>query len=552
MDEIEQTTIGVLEGVDLPLFALRAALTCASTEETRYYLNGVYVQAIGDEYRIVATDGHRLFVYSTPVESERKGAEVPAWMTKGVIVSAEGLKERLTLLDKLDCETARIAYQVDSPYVVISDAPGHATTFKVKPVDGTFPEYQKILDTMSFEARELGEMASVSFDTGYLKDVGMLAKMLGAKAARVFGNGATDPSLITFPECPFAVLVLMPLRVSADVKLGAGVARVMIGAVNSTISALRAHQTRWANKIEGAKGNAKKAAENKVAEYDQRIAAIIAASSTVQALPAPEPERVQEVDGEDGEVSYAIAGAVVGAKSVWDAQVAALPDKVKLGKHSVDTSTLGESAQAQIVAAGLADYRKGLKPADGKRARARFYADVNAALEGVSLSQLADGVPIDDWYDAGLEPAEAAKRCGDWRRIGDVLPADEVGPGEADLPVGLLQSEARVRTTETITNVETGETFSVTVHQPAETLVDDNPDHPDYSDQQREVEAARNPEPTLDAEFEAFKAQVSAIIQERKGVALEDLVDCPIRDWFDKGVSTKSAASKAIRLQNNS
>jgi hypothetical protein len=112
---------------------------------------------------------------------------------------------------------------------------------------GVFAEYQHVLDDVTFEARELGEMASVSYDTGYLKDVGALAKMLGSESVRVFGASET-PSLITFPECPFAVIVLMPLR-HTETRLGVGVAKVMSGAVDGTIAALKAHQKRWANKL---------------------------------------------------------------------------------------------------------------------------------------------------------------------------------------------------------------------------------------------------------------------------------------------------------------
>jgi hypothetical protein len=61
--------------------------------------------------------------------------------------------------------------------------------------------------------------------------------------------------------------------------------------------------------------------------------------------------------------------------------------------------------------ADLAVYRRGLRVTAAKRALARFYADTNAVLsaqhEGLTLSQLADGVPIDDWYDSGLTPDEA-------------------------------------------------------------------------------------------------------------------------------------------------
>ena len=417
---MEQQTIGALEGIDVPLYALRAALSCASTEANQYYLNGVYVHALDDEYRVVATDGHRMLVFSLPFEGERQRGEVtvPEWAKKGVIISSEGLKDRLNLLDKLECETAHIAYQVRAPHIVISD-PTDSCMFKVQPVDGTFAEYQRILDGVSFEAREQGEMASVSFDTGYLKDVGALAKMLGAKSARVFGGGgekAGDPALITFPECPFAALILMPMR-NQETRLGVGVARVMSGAVSGTVSALRAHQTRWVNRIEGAKGRVKKEAEDKVAEYEKRIAAVIAATTTVQALPAPEVRHQPEPEPEpEAEVSYAIAQAVE-------------PEPVLPGQDD------------------LAAYRRGLTTRATNRAVGRFYADVNAILsaehDGLTLSRLADGVPIDDWFTAGLDAAEAATRCLDWRQIGDVLPPDEVAPGEAHLPVGLLQSPAR-------------------------------------------------------------------------------------------------------------
>ncbi len=547
---MEQTNIGVLEGVDLPLYALRAALTCASTDDSRYYLNGVYVHAKDDEYRIVATDGHRMFVFSTPVESERRGAEIPAWMKAGVIVSAEGLKERLTLLDKLECETARIAYQVSAPHIVISD-PTESCMFKVRPSDGVFADYQRVLDDVQFEAHELGDMASTAYDTGYLKDVGVLAKMLGAKSVRVFGASET-PSLITFPECPFAVLILMPLR-HTETRLGVGAAKVMSGAVNGTVSALKAHQTRWANRLETAKGKAKKDAEAKVADYDKRIAAVLAAANALPALPAPAGEAEQA----------AAIGLSEADTEALNAQGYPWTDHRSQAEVAAPSYAIAQAVEREAPLPGqanLAAYRRGLKAAAAKRALARFYADTNAVLsarhEGLTLSQLADGVPVDDWFDAGLEPEEAAKRCLDWRRIGTVLPAEEVGPGEADLPIGLLQSGARPQ-------IAAGEPEPEAAPEPS--------DAPATSEATSDASAAEPVElawtdtviengagpkatrkTTLEREFDAFRAQVSAIVEARKGVALADLVDCPIRDWFDRGVSAKAAASKAIRFNAQS
>jgi hypothetical protein len=43
----------------IPTDLLKAALLCASTEETRYYLKGVHLSTSG---HMVTTDGHRMFV----------------------------------------------------------------------------------------------------------------------------------------------------------------------------------------------------------------------------------------------------------------------------------------------------------------------------------------------------------------------------------------------------------------------------------------------------------------------------------------------------------
>lgn len=490
MEDQDVVTILPLESIRLPVLALRVALTCASDEETRFYLNGVHVQAKGDEYRIAATDGHRLFVYSCPLEAARQEQPVPEWAKKGVIIPREGLKERLSLLEKLGSETARIAYQVAAPYLVMSDA-GESCVFKLQPIDGVFSDYQRVIDDLkAFEAHEVGDMSSTAYNAGYLREATDMAKALSPKgkqgnppSVRLFSSSKpTEPSLFTFPECPFAILVLMPMR--SEGAIGAGAARVLSGAVGSTIAALRAHQTRASNK-----GNTRK-----VEDYEKRIAAILAAANQVQALPAPEP--AAEVEETEVAASYAIADAVE--------QVAAPSE---------------EEARAT--------YRRGFKGRAGEKDRARFYADVNAGLDllnaGATLSQLADGVPVDDWYDAGVAAMEAAKRCLDWRRIGAVLPPDEVRPGEADLPVGLLQSDARP------TVEPEGE-----AEQPA-----------------AEPEQAKpNGKPARD--FDSFRAQVSAIIESRKGVSLDDLVDVPIRDWFDAGISAKAAAGKAIRYNNES
>ncbi|HVH73296.1 MAG TPA: hypothetical protein VM755_00115 [Stellaceae bacterium] len=458
-----QVTIKELEAIGLPLRGIEATLACAADDKSRHYnLRAVYLHSTGDEYRLIGTDGVRLLVYSSPIGE----GPAPAWTEAGVAIATEGLKERVGLLRRLKCETARVAYQTEAPQIVLSNRE-EDVVFKLRPLDAEFLQYQRILDDLkAFKARKVSEMSSTAFDARYLKGVGDLAKLLDSNTVQVFDGGAEgEPTLVAFPGCEFAVLVLMPLK--EQPRLGAGAARILEGAVNGTVAALRAHRTRWATRLEDPQlsAAARKAAENKIADYDRRIAAIIE-KATAPALPPPE------------EPSYAIADAVAeGAEG------------------SAEYSALDRS-----------------RLSNGKRAKLyeRFCADLNAVLSsehgGLTLSQLVEGVPVEDWFDANLSAAEAASRCLDWRRAESPLPAEEP-PAPAKPARKKPGARGATRAGTPRSNTSRGA-------------------------------------PKRD--FEAFRRQVSAIIEGRKGLALDDLPDCPIRDWFDAGVSAKAAAGKAI------
>src|SRR6202011_4665932 len=70
-----------------------------STEETRYYLNGIYLHAAQsaevDVLRAVATDGHRLARVDVPLPEGAKGMP-------GVIVPRKTVMELRKLLDETD------------------------------------------------------------------------------------------------------------------------------------------------------------------------------------------------------------------------------------------------------------------------------------------------------------------------------------------------------------------------------------------------------------------------------------------------------------------
>ncbi|KIN65871.1 DNA polymerase III subunit beta [Sulfitobacter noctilucae] len=107
-----------------------------STEETRYYLNGVYMHIAdaegGKVLRCVATDGHRLARIDADMPSG--AAEMP-----GVIVPRKTVGELRKLLDNDEVE---IAVSVSETKVRFA-TPEITLTSKV--IDGTFPDYTRVI-----------------------------------------------------------------------------------------------------------------------------------------------------------------------------------------------------------------------------------------------------------------------------------------------------------------------------------------------------------------------------------------------------------------------
>ena len=107
-----------------------------STEETRYYLNGVYMHSSdgvnGKVLRCVATDGHRL---------ARIDAELPegADTLPGVIVPRKTVGELRKLLDD---DEIKIAVSVSETKIRFA-TPEIVLTSKV--IDGSFPDYTRVI-----------------------------------------------------------------------------------------------------------------------------------------------------------------------------------------------------------------------------------------------------------------------------------------------------------------------------------------------------------------------------------------------------------------------
>jgi DNA polymerase-3 subunit beta len=225
-----------------------------STEETRYYLNGVYMHVADRDgrqvLRCVATDGHRL---------ARIDADLPAGAEKmpGVIVPRKTVGEMRKLLED---DEMQIAVSVSETKVRFA-TPEITLTSKV--IDGTFPDYTRVIplgNTRKLEvdaaefAQAVDRVATVSSersravklslsedrlmlsvnapDSGAAEeelavaygdeplDIGFNAKYLLEIASQVdrenavfLFNSSGDPTLMREGNDQTAVYVVMPMRV---------------------------------------------------------------------------------------------------------------------------------------------------------------------------------------------------------------------------------------------------------------------------------------------------------------------------------------------------
>jgi DNA polymerase-3 subunit beta len=109
-----------------------------STEETRYYLNGIFLHTLDVEgeqrMRAVATDGHRLARVEIPAPAGSTGMP-------GVILPRKTVGEIQKLLD--DAEAA-VTIELSASKVRFTVGPVVLTS---KLIDGTFPDYARVIPT---------------------------------------------------------------------------------------------------------------------------------------------------------------------------------------------------------------------------------------------------------------------------------------------------------------------------------------------------------------------------------------------------------------------
>jgi DNA polymerase-3 subunit beta len=104
-----------------------------STDETRYSLNGVYIeQSEGTNVRMVATDGHRL-----AFEEKQVGL---LGLAKGVILPRKGLSELKKLLESGEDGAVSLGFKENMGLV----SKDNVELF-MRLIDGDFPDYTKVI-----------------------------------------------------------------------------------------------------------------------------------------------------------------------------------------------------------------------------------------------------------------------------------------------------------------------------------------------------------------------------------------------------------------------
>jgi len=224
-----------------------------STEETRFYLNGIYLHAHKEgkpEMRAVATDGHRLARFQ--MELPEGANDIP-----GIIVPRKTVVELARLLDDIE-GTIEVSLS-DTKIQFATD--GIELTSKL--IDGTFPDYQRVIPSgndkvLTLDAREFAQAVDrvstisadktravklgiardkltltvinpdsgtatedvgasysaspleIGFNARYLLDI---TSQIEGKEVRFQLSDAGSPTLIEDAEDPGTLYVLMPMRV---------------------------------------------------------------------------------------------------------------------------------------------------------------------------------------------------------------------------------------------------------------------------------------------------------------------------------------------------
>jgi DNA polymerase-3 subunit beta len=156
---------------DFDIRALKATAIAASTEQTRYYLNGVCVEHSPSGPIFIATDGHRL------IASNHKWMEVTAPQFAPAIIPLSLIK-RIKVSRKFDIATMTIEHKEGGAILISIYYAG--ATYAENSIDGTFPDWRRVIPQSC-------DGTISQYNPAYLSDF--------AEAGRVLAGGKCDVSV---------------------------------------------------------------------------------------------------------------------------------------------------------------------------------------------------------------------------------------------------------------------------------------------------------------------------------------------------------------------
>jgi DNA polymerase-3 subunit beta len=115
---------------------IERTMYAASMDETRYNLNGVFIELVPDtgKFRMVATDGHRLAYVDRVLGADLGGLD------SGVIIPRKGLAELKKLVDEEDADEVEIGFEGNSGLVR-----KQGVTLVMRLIEGEFPNYRQVI-----------------------------------------------------------------------------------------------------------------------------------------------------------------------------------------------------------------------------------------------------------------------------------------------------------------------------------------------------------------------------------------------------------------------
>jgi len=109
-----------------------------STEETRYYLNGIFLHVSDDELKAAATDGHRLARFTLKRPDGAEGMPDVIVPRKCVAELRKLLEEALDTNVLVDLSASKVRFTLGGE---------HGVVLTSKLIDGTFPDYTRVIPT---------------------------------------------------------------------------------------------------------------------------------------------------------------------------------------------------------------------------------------------------------------------------------------------------------------------------------------------------------------------------------------------------------------------